>query len=78
VHRWVRSPETATASGASSAMHPFKESNCPATAGRPKCRSEVCKILTTKGEFTRMRAAEKPPTDDVNVARTFRLCRGSP
>src|SRR5919206_4410641 len=60
VHRWVRSPETATASGASFVMQLLREANCAATAGRPKCRSEVCSILTTGERVYLTRIPEKP------------------
>src|SRR5918994_7045469 len=60
VQRCVRSPETATASGWVSAIYLFKASRRSATAGRPKCRSEICARVATNSDSTRMQPGSKP------------------
>src|SRR5687767_4146895 len=50
----------ATASGRSSAMYSFKASRRSATAGRPKCRSEICVRVATNSDSTRTHHGSKP------------------
>src|SRR5919112_1663399 len=50
----------ATASGPSSAMYSFRASRRSATAGRPKCRSEICARVVTNCDSTRIRLSSKP------------------
>src|SRR5215212_8396383 len=43
----------ATASGLRSAMYSFRASRRSATAGRPKCKSEICARVVTNSDSTR-------------------------
>src|SRR3712207_1506659 len=71
VHRCVRSPEIATASGSISAMSFLNESSRSEEAGRPKWRSETWATVVTETDSTQTAPTGKPPGPLLDGGRLY-------